>query len=265
MKKFNKIYLISDIHGCYHGLEKASRLATVESPLYILGDLFDHKFGCEQQIIELILEMHEQHKCVLITGNHDIFFSNMFMPSDDLKRLYQQLIMPKNEKKMAVLKTIFDLDFYEQYIIWKNQLEVDHNLESFYQKVTSLCTSKNYQERYKQVLKLISISKLYDQIEINKKRILVSHCGNIEDPFSRDSVKPFYQLDSQYDFGIIGHFTIPMVEQMIIEEGDMISYSNFRANYKLKQVTIEGNYLYNMHSKLVLIDDGSYENIITVY
>lgn len=265
MNKYRKIYLISDIHGSYEGLLAASQVCSSESPLFIVGDLFDHVFGYEDKIRDLILKLTSDNKAVLITGNHDVFLETMIHPNFSNNVLYKQITKPKNEKKMAVFKTLFDKDFYNNYIELKNDITSITDIDQFYQEVHNLCKSTKYAHQYNKLIQLIEVSKLYVEVEVNNYKILISHSGNITDPSSRDTAKAYYQLDSKYDFGVMGHLTIPMVEQMIIEEGDMISYSNFVTNNRFEGITIEGNYVYNKHSQMVLIDDGTYSNLVTIY
>lgn len=269
MKEYKKIYLLSDIHGSIKGLEKASKVCTRESPLYVVGDLFNHQFGAENKILSMLLRLIDEQRCNFIFGNHDLFLDIMFNPKGRYEQLYTNLCKPKNERKMQVLISLFDYEYYQSYIDLKKSLETSENIDlgikSFYNEVKKLNEREKYKANYKQIEKLLAAGIDYDQFTVSGKRFLLSHSGEPGDYASRNTARNSFKLKAEYDYGIMGHLTIPLVERMIEEEGDMIDFKqNFELNPTFDDFLVEGNYMYNRHSKMIMIDDGSYQNVVTL-
>ncbi len=268
MNNYKKIYLLSDIHGYVEGLEQASLVACKQTPLYVLGDLFDHKFGYESRIAELILSMIEEQRCFLILGNHDEFTFNLFQTCGNFESDYIRLTKTKNLKKYQILIDLFDIDFYSAIIEYREQLIKSAHKEDavnrYYTKINQLCNTDMYIKQYTNLIKLLSSGQLYIDVIVNDNKILLTHSGDKSNTSSRDSVKDGYKLEESYDVGIMGHLTIPAISKMIEQEGDMISYSNFIDEQPHKQINIEGNYIYNSYSNLILIDDGSHANLVCI-
>lgn len=272
MRRYDKINVISDIHGYYEGLYQASLKACKSEPLFVLGDLFDHHYGDECKIIDLLLELASRESLILISGNHDLVINLAFNQILDDRETMIQLTKEKNIKKFNIFKYIFSNDFFEQYIHIKNKLldtEVEESLkiEAYYNNINKLVTEKQYNAQYQKLQKLLSLFISYAEVEVNGIKLLLSHSGNPNDQSSRDTAKAHYQLNTKYDYGIMGHLTIPFVERMIEEEGDMIDFKqNFIMNQKLEGLNIEGTYMYNSHSKMIMIDNGSdRQEGITIY
>lgn len=271
MKKYNKIHVISDIHGYYPRLLAASKVATREQPLFVLGDLFDHYYGDERKIINLILKLAAEQKLVLIIGNHDQVIQTAFESELTPTETIEILTKEKNIKKFKIFNTLFSESFYAQFILIKDRLltpgfDDESKLNRFYSEIKELSTKPEYYNQYQQLQSLFSLFKSHDEVEINGLKLLLSHSGNIEDTASRDTVKPYFQLDSRYDYGVMGHLTIPAVKQMISEETDMINFEqNFELNSKVTGLNITGTYMYNHHSKMIMIDNGSYkQRVVTI-
>lgn len=271
MQTYNKIHLISDIHGYYQGLLMASQLTMPDCPLFVLGDLFDHQYGLENKIIDLLLELNERNSLVLITGNHDVVINLAFNRSLNDEEAIYKLTKEKNLKKFKIFKTIFDEEFYSKFLkLREGLLEANvsdgDKLVRYYNNISKLAQEPKYIERYIKVQKLMDLFVDYAEVEVNNHKLLLSHSGNITDPFSRDTAKPYFKLDNKYDYGVMGHLTIPKISQMILEEGDMLNFEdNFELNYKLNKLKIDGEYMYNHHSKMIMIDNGSHENVVTIY
>lgn len=271
MKKYTKIHLISDIHGYFEGLEQAAGLSNSQSPLVVLGDLFDHKYGDENKIIDLLLNLQTRNELILIKGNHDIIVELVFNQVVADEEAINKLTKERNLKKFKVLRTIFDDQFYLVFLKLRDQLfeanvSDSEKLKRYYLQMKQLTSKPQYLKRYQQLQTLLSLFIDYVEVQVNDLKLLLSHSGDINNSFSRDTAKPLFQLDSKYDYGIMGHLTIPCIEKMIVEEGDMLDFeSNFKLNYPLAGLSIKGEYMYNKHSKMIMIDNGTHQNIVTIY
>lgn len=267
---YSEIYLISDIHGYYQGLNDASKLCSEEKPLFVLGDLFDHKYGEENKIIDLLIKLSADNCLFLIKGNHDLVIELAFNEISTTDLTYQALTKEKNLKKFKIFETIFSMEYYQQFLKIREQLinsecQLETKLANYYRAIKSLSEQPNNIERYQALQKLFSIFKEFCEVTVNQTKLLLSHSGDITNLASRDTARASYQLNNKYDYGVMGHLTIPAVELMIEQEGDMLNYSqNFEHNYKLQSLIIEGNYMYNKHSKMIMIDDGSHTNVLTI-
>lgn len=271
MRSYKKINVISDIHGYYYRLVAASKTATKDQPLFVLGDLFDHYFGDERKIIELVLKLHEEERLVFILGNHDLIIQLAFTQIFSVEESLTKLTKEKNIRKFKIFKTIFSPQFFEQFMKIKDRLleaeiEDEIKLNRYYQEVAILTSLPENQESFSQLQTLLAIGKKYDQVEVNGRKLLLSHSGNIDDPSSRDTAKSYYQLNEKYDYGIMGHLTITAVKQMIAEEEGMLNFNQyFTMNPQLPGLTINGTYMYNSHSKMIMIDNGSFQQrVVTV-
>lgn len=265
MKSYKKINLISDIHGYYYRLEAATKVASKEEPLFVLGDLFDHYFGDERKIIDLILKLYEEQRLVLILGNHDLIIKLAFEQIFETEEALTKLTKEKHIRKYKIFKTIFSPQFYDQFMQIKDRLlesDVDDEakLKRYYMQIRELTALPENEEYFIKLQTLLAIGKKYAEVNINGTKLLLSHSGNVNDPSSRDTAKSDYHLAEKYDYGIMGHLTIPAVEQMIAEEHDMIDFKqNFSMCPQLPGLTINGTYMYNSHSKMIMIDNGSYQ------
>lgn len=269
MKKYEKIFVLSDIHGHYAGVEAAAKICSSTSPLFILGDLFDHLYGQENLIIDKILELSLKKSCYFIIGNHDIIIDIGLHQIFDPNLTLSSLTKKSNKKKFKIFATIFSANFFEQFETIRQELinsrcDLATRLNNYYKQITKLVHEPEYMERYIKLQQLLTLGIKEYELEINGKCILLTHSGVANDPSSRNSVKPNYRLAEKYDYGVMGHLTIPFVEQMIDEEGDMISFKNFEYHTELDGIRLTGQYLYNHYSKQILIDDGTHANLVVV-
>lgn len=263
MQAYNKIHLISDIHGHYQGLEAAAKLANNSEPLFVLGDIFDHHYGDEGKIIDLLLALDNKRALVLILGNHDLVIDIAFNQRLAAAETIDILTKAKNIKKFKIFEYLFSAEFFEQFLVIKEQLleaglDDQSKLERYYLQITELAAAAEYIDVYRKLQKALSLFVSHASVSVNGVRLLLSHSGDVNNPSSRATVKAAYKLDANYDYGVIGHLTIPKVEQMIFEEGDMLDFKqNFSLNPQLAGLRISGNYMYNSHSQTIMIDNGS--------
>jgi serine/threonine protein phosphatase 1 len=67
-----RTYVIGDIHGAYRALQQVIRQVGPEpgDRLIFLGDYVDG-WSESRQVIDYLMELDEQHRCIFIRGNHD--------------------------------------------------------------------------------------------------------------------------------------------------------------------------------------------------
>jgi serine/threonine protein phosphatase 1 len=67
-----RLIAIGDVHGCIHGLEALLEAIApqADDELVFLGDLIDQGTG-SREVLELILQLQQQCRVVLIKGNHE--------------------------------------------------------------------------------------------------------------------------------------------------------------------------------------------------
>ncbi len=264
MGELNKAHFISDIHGYVDGLELADKICTQEEPLYILGDLFDHKYGDEKKIIDLILKMIDEQRCHLIMGNHDEVLYLIFFRILDDQTLVNELSHKSLSKVTKIFMTLFDKQFYDKYILIINKFNINQNLDEYYQDINKLVSCQKYQTTYQKIKRMYETSNRYLSIKIGSKRLLLNHCGSNQRPDNIEVVTNKYQKPAEYDYIVMGHLTIPYVEEFISGIDDAIEFSNFTLNSNVEGLTISNTMLYNSVNKAIMIDDGSHVNLVTI-
>lgn len=264
MKNLNKAYFISDIHGYIEGLEQAEEVCTPSEPLYILGDLFDHKYGDEKQMIDLILKMVDEQRCNLIMGNHDeVLFLIFFRILDD-KTLCAELSHHSLDKVAIIFKTLFDENFYTSFTNLIEQFILDLDLDNYYKKVTELAMQECYKQTYDKVKRLYESSSRFETISIGATKLLLNHCGSNKRPDCIDIVTANYQTAVDVDYIVMGHLTIPYIEEFIHNIDNSIKYNEFIVNSKFNDLQVSESILYNSYNKAIMIDDGSHTNLVTI-
>ncbi|WOO89098.1 metallophosphoesterase [Mollicutes bacterium LVI A0078] len=264
MRNLNKAYFISDIHGFIEGLEQAEKVCTPSEPLYILGDLFDHKYGDEKQMIDLIIMMIDEQRCNLIMGNHDEVLFLIFFRFLDDQTLNAELSHHSLNKVATIFKTLFDESFYTSFISLIEQFTLDLDLDNYYKKVTELALQENYKQTYDKVKRLYESSSRFETISIGSTKLLLNHCGSNKRPDCIDIVTTNYQAAVDVDYVVMGHLTIPYVEEFIQNIDNSVVYNKFIVNPKFDGLQVSESILYNSYNKAIMIDDGSHTNLVTI-
>lgn len=130
MKHFEgNIYVIGDVHGCYHTLIKLLDKIPKNSRIIFVGDLCDRGLY-SKDVIELV--MNNGYECVL--GNHDYFMID-FVPkllnstlSDSEKWWFDDKIGGK--QTIASYKR--DMDTLKKHIEWLKTLPMYIEIDSFF-------------------------------------------------------------------------------------------------------------------------------------
>ncbi len=264
MRQLNKAHFISDIHGYVEGLELADKICTQEEPLYILGDLFDHKYGDEKRIVDLILKMIDEQRCYLIMGNHDeVLFLILFRYLDD-ETILRQFANPGFSVITNVLTGLFDQTFLKEEEKLRAELLIDKQVDVYYQKIETLCHKPQYASMYTKLEALFKKIKRSDSVLIGDQKFLLTHSGNKEIPYLLDILTTEYKVDEDIDYVIMGHITKPYIENTLIEYESSLKLSNFRDEVEVPKVNISGTYVFNTYNKAIMIDDGSHVNVVTI-
>lgn len=269
MKNYSQGYFITDIHGYNQALNQAYLLATSESPLFILGDLFDAIYGNEQQIIDLLLEMEKSNRCQVIIGNHDEVLYLMFFRFKSDQTIELELSNPGFQRVSKVLKTLCSELFYYRYEMIRQELndsnlELQRRIDRYYSEVNQLIKEFGFESIIKKLEQLFSISKYSQIIQIGRHQISLTHCGDQKCPFDLSILTPNYKLPQNCDLGIMGHITGPYIEDALKRVNSTITIDNFVTNQQISGLKISGNYIYNNHSKTIMIDDGSFTNLVKI-
>lgn len=264
-----KLHLISDIHGYIEGLEQAQDIISSESPLFILGDLFNHKLGDEPRIVKTLCNLIQENKLRLIFGNHDQAMYLMFFQIDDYQLTHFELTHPSLSVVIKTLKTMFSIDFVREYEVIRNELletdiELNEAIDNYYAKVTELCLRSNYKERYEQIKFLYQNSQMYYQVAIGDKLFLLTHSGSKDSSESRKVLTTKFQKEDKYQLQIMGHLTTPFIEDCLATEKHGLSFDCFTTEYRNSRINIVGNYTYNTYNNTLMIDDGSHTNFVTI-
>lgn len=145
-------YLISDIHGCYEEyceLLEAIGL-TEEDDLYVLGDVCDR--GPDP--MKVLLDMMDRANVTLLLGNHDFCAYH----------LLRRLAVEVTEENCDNHLTVDDLVDYQLWL-----------------KDGGATTAKQFaalsREKQGDVLDYLSESSLYEELEANGKRYVLTHAG----------------------------------------------------------------------------------------
>ncbi len=269
MGTYKKIYAISDIHGYPEGLEKANELATIETPLFVLGDLFDHIYGNEIQIVDTLVDLLESKRGYIITGNHDEVLYLIFFRFHNDQTIIEELNHPGFSTVTATLRTIFSDQFYERYEFIRVRLlnspdSMKLKIDEYYSSVINLVKELEFDETYEKIKYLFEASRIYHEVQVADKLLLLTHSGNMYKPYGIEVLLADYQLDSKYDYGIMGHITTPYLKNSLINSGSTLKMNNFILKPVFKEISIRGNYVYNKHSKTLMIDDGTHHNLVTI-
>lgn len=269
MSQFEKAYFISDFHGYIEGLEQTAHICTPQHPLFILGDIFDHIYGNELAIIDLILKLVEENRCYPVLGNHDEVFNLIFFRFKSDQIIIEELSNPGFTVITKTFKTLFSELFFERYetirqkLIY-SELEDRIRVDNYYKAVNKLIVDLEFEQVRIKIEKLFKVTEYYRVIQIGQIKLLLSHCGNKQCPFQLSIFTTDYQLPVEYDYGIMGHVTSLYIEDVLTKLNKRLPTSNFVNNQQLHNLEITGEWIYNNHSKTIMIDHQSHTNLVTI-
>ncbi len=249
----SQVYFISDIHGFSDGLLKFDDLVTSnKSRGFILGDLFDHNYGEENKIIDCLYSMLLEDKCIYILGNHDTsFFSLLFNVEEEITQ---------DPNVVKVLENVYTREVYDKVV---ELLNMDLSMQSYYTYVDEITRGFDVTNKLKEIF---NKSNYYYDLKLGNKLILLTHCGHKEILNSRDILNKDYKLEPKYDFGIMGHMTTPYLLKCIDGESNPINHVDVLCNkHTINDIEVLGEFHFIKTHNTFLIDDGSHNNIFTLY
>lgn len=267
----NRLYLISDIHGYIDGLNDAEKVISSENPLFILGDLFDHKYGDEQAIVKKLCTLIKEDKCKLVFGNHDqVLYLMLFQIEQDYDKAYFELTHPSIKVVVEALKHLFSTEFADAYEEIRQKLlisdiDIKVAIDQYYSEVNKLCDLSSYREIYQQIKYLYENTYMYIEVSIGDKMFLLTHSGSVDNSESREVLTKSFVCNDKYTLQIMGHLTLPYVAECLKTESDPIPFSEFKDEYSNSEIVVLGTYMYNQYSNTLMIDDGSHTNLVEVY
>lgn len=147
------IYVLSDIHGCYE--EYCELLETIQfsldDELYVLGDVVDR--GPEP--LKVLLDMMNRPNVQLILGNHDYLMMCV------MSKLSKEI----NEENLN--NGTLDENLLMDYVDWMNNGG----------EVTAKQFIGRHQDEILDILEYVQDALIYEIIDVNKKRYLLTHAG----------------------------------------------------------------------------------------
>ncbi|WOO87271.1 metallophosphoesterase [Mollicutes bacterium LVI A0039] len=269
MTNYQKIHLISDIHGYIEGIETIETELSPAEPLFILGDLFNKKYGDEKQLLNKICELSLANKCHVILGNHDEVLFMMFLNTADDQVTHSELTHDTFGVVTESLKGMFSPQFYAEYeqirLKFKHyQGALSEAVKAYYHAVTQLCKDEKYQPTYEQIKYLYSVTKDYYEVTVGAQQLMLTHSGIPDNCEAIKIVQHDYQPRNDERMLVMGHLSIPYLETFLKQIPRGLPYSSFTKTYQSSLITISGNSKYNTHSNALMIDDGSYTNLVTI-
>lgn len=287
MTTYTKIYLISDIHGKYNVIDNHKQLFTPDTPLFILGDLFDRHFGYSKQLIKFISDNLSDESVNFIIGNHDqmLFYTILENSSENVEDKRELLETLMCALESSVTNTIADIfgepfaDFiYKQLTMIPKSIKnnnYNYNLSAleYYQKINNYI-QENHAHLEQQLHYLHNLYNNHHtsiEVKVRSKTILLTHTGESLDPWSNRGLSKTFSINSNFDYTIMGHITFNSINQNIEKLKEPIEYDDiFSSDYSLYSpetifnLDIIGNFKYISCNRLIMIDDGSCENLITI-
>lgn len=287
MKIYKKIFLISDIHGKFNIIDNHQHLFTPTTPLFILGDLFDRNFGFGKQLLKYVSDNLHTESLHFISGNHDqmLFFSliEQFPTSDaESEELINILLLASQNSTTQTIADIFGAEIAD--LVHQQIREFPRLVKKFNYTYTQVIQNyytfinQGLEEHFSKIKEqLHQLHNLYNYqefsigVQIQDRRILLTHSGVSNDTWSLQGLSQDYQPDPNYDFTVMGHITFNMINSILNQVESPIAIEDiFSSNYSLYdsqtlfRLDITGEFKYINENRLFLIDDGSYENLITI-
>lgn len=114
----NKIYVLGDVHGCYHTLLKLLEKISSHSRIIFVGDLVD-KGKYSKEVIELIIENNYE----VILGNHEyLMFNNIREAIIDKDYTSDWARMKGYGGSLTIKNYENDLELLSKHLMWIEKL-----------------------------------------------------------------------------------------------------------------------------------------------
>ena len=90
--RINKFFVVSDLHGSLKAYEYAKGIAK-NSPLYILGDIFDGNNSRPEECLEILEKIKNDNNVFLLLGNHEYahiaYWNNVFNGDEEAANAWE--------------------------------------------------------------------------------------------------------------------------------------------------------------------------------
>ncbi len=270
-----KLFLTSDIHGENKIFKKLEGKLGIDTPLYILGDVFDNK-NVEAQEYELMIrniyDGLKKKEIKLFTGNHDVILYTLLIRPNitneaEAKFAFDQITTIYTDETFDTIGKLFGYKFldtiYDAVVCLCNicayESEIDYCevVENYYDTIDSINNIKD--EREKEIYEMVSYmyknSKESEILEFGDKVFSFSHSGDGKDAMSTEIYHDKFTPAEDIDYYVVGHISHDSIKRF--ESGINNEYiSDCDLNF------LKGKYVYNTKKKIINIDDGSHSNYV---
>ncbi len=218
------IYVMSDLHGCYHEYLKALDLIrfSKHDTLYVLGDVID-RGSCGLEILEHMM-MHEN--IIPLIGNHE------WMAMSLLRKLCTEITEDNVE-------TTLDVDDLISLEYWMHDGG----------KMTLDAFRKLDRWQMEMILDYLDEFRLIEEVHVNNKEYVLMHAG-LSKPFKMNQL-PYAKVED-----VLFHSTEYVLEDKIIVCGHTPTKDNL-IHFKKGQIRIDCGCVFGGNLAVLCLDDLS--------
>ncbi len=260
----NSFYLVSDTHGYIPAFRSLDKLATVDKKAYILGDLFDHYFGEEKEILNYIVNMLNEDRAVFIMGNHDFGLYNLLFPSNTyVSKL--NLLKHSSRVILKVVRGLYSQRVFDLLDKFLTEFKKTQDMSKYIDNVSYLIEDEEFRRITDNLKYLYKDAKYFVELNILSKKILLTHSGDKKDLYSNEIITHNYHNEYEYDFAFMGHVTTSHLASNLRKVQEPLPLNNFiRNKHNIPDIIVKSTYSYNQKYNTFMIDNGSHNNIVEV-
>lgn len=257
-------YLVSDTHGYVTAYRNLDKIATVDKKAYILGDLFDHTYGDERELLSILVNMLNEDRAIFIIGNHDLRLFNILFPIDSYE-CKVSLLKYSNNIVLKVIKGLYSERVYNLVKMYIEDFRKTHDINRYIDSVSYAIDHDKFKQVNTNLRYLYNDYKAYVMLEVNNKRILLTHSGDAKDPYSNMIISHDFKPSIGYDFAFMGHITTTHLKMNLFKLENPLKVKDFIKNkHSFGDVNVKGSFLYNSIHNVFMIDNGTHNNVIEV-
>lgn len=267
-KMYEKVYLISDVHGEIKGISDNLDEFTKETPLFILGDLFNKVIRQEKYLLETVVNLINDDRCHFILGNHDEVMFQLLFPDANYGRKEEEVIFNITHigttKVLNTLKRLISEKYGNMLLIQRDKLiNNEVTLEQYYDCIKQYKGNDQELPIINMVQKLYKNCKLYCDISVKGMKFRLTHSGQKEICEGFESITYDYIQFDDIDATVMGHIVFEGAT-VIGKINNAIPKDIFYKINGYEKLEIQGNVLYNPVNNILMIDDGSYANLVII-
>ncbi len=248
----NKLVLFSDIHSSARIFE---RLNPTDNN-YFLGDMFDR--GTQSHLVlDEFIKLLDQDAITIILGNHDELVYNVIFGLEKQElELYDLYLWALNDgyqtfRQLFTVQAQVFMPLFER----AKKIKFAHNLETldfineWYKAFETVMLDEENNLTVEKLRRLSQASIQHQVVDFLETKILLSHTGIKDDTWSRYGMIAGTNHYNDIDFSVMGHW----------------NYAEFAAvdGYELIK-TPEDSLLFNRRSHVLMIDNGSCNNLVII-